>query len=106
MVDRAKKISELPVASATVNSDIVVIVANTTGTATTKRIAMGAFIDAFANIQVGLANTTYAGRILLGDHLTVVNATTGEVAVRIANSTTHGVVQAGNNVYVTCLPLS
>jgi hypothetical protein len=100
MVDRAKKISELPVAAATVNSDIVVIVANTTGTATTKRIAMGAFIDAFANIQVGLANTTYAGRILLGDHLTVVNATTGEVAVRIANSTNHGVVQAGNNVYV------
>lgn len=100
MVDRAKKISELPVALATVNSDIVVIVANTTGTATTKRIAMGAFIDAFANIQVGLANTTYAGRIMLGDHLTVVNAVTGEVAVRIANSTNHGVVQAGNNVYV------
>jgi uncharacterized RmlC-like cupin family protein len=100
MVDRAKKISELPVATATVNSDIVVIVANTTGTATTKQITMNAFISAFANIQVGLANSTYAGRILLGEHLTVVNATTGEVTVRLGNNQEHGVVAAGNNVYI------
>jgi len=100
MVDRAKKISELPVATATVNSDIVVIVANTTGTATTKRITMNAFITAFANIQVGLANTTYAGRIMLSEHLTLVNATTGEVTVRFGSNTEHGVVAAGNNVYI------
>lgn len=100
MVDRAKKISELPVATATVNSDIVVIVANTGGTATTKRITMNAFITAFANIQVGLANTTYAGRIMLGEHLTVVNATSGEVTVRYGSNTEHGVVAAGNNVYI------
>jgi len=100
MVDRAKKISELPVASATVNSDIVVIVANTTGTATTKRITMNAFISAFANIQVGLANTTYAGRIMLGEHLTVANATSGLVTVRYGSNTEHGVVSAGNNVFI------
>jgi uncharacterized RmlC-like cupin family protein len=100
MVDRAKKISELPVATATVNSDIVVIVANTTGTATTKQITMNAFITAFANIQVGLANSTYAGRIMLGEHLTIVNATSGEVTVRYGNATEHGVVAAGNNVYI------
>lgn len=43
MVDRAKKISELPAATTVANTDFVIVVANTSGTANTKRITANNF---------------------------------------------------------------
>lgn len=100
MADRAKKITDLPSATAAVGSDIFIIVANTSGVATTKQITTNAFSQSFANIVVGAANSSYMGLVTIGDRLTVENANTGLINVRLANSDVHGVVAQGNNIYI------
>ena len=100
MADRAKKISELPSATTAVNNDIFIIVANTSGVATTKQITVNNFKAVLSNIVVPVANTTVSGTVKVGSGV-VVNAT-GYLNANInyGNSTVHGVVAAGNNVYI------
>jgi hypothetical protein len=100
MVDRAKKLTELPSATTAVNNDIFIIVANTTGVATTKQITVNNFKSALAGVVVPQANTTTYGTVKIGDSL-VVNAS-GFLNANVAygNSSAHGIVAAGNNVYI------
>lgn len=100
MADRAKKISELPTATTAVNNDIFIIVANTSGVATTKQITVNNFKAVLSNIVVPVANTTTSGTVKVGSNM-VVNATGFLIAnVAFGNTTVPGVVAAGNNVYI------
>jgi hypothetical protein len=100
MADRAKKISELPVATSAVGADLFIIVANTTGIPVTKQITTNAFSQSFANIVIGAANAGSMGMVTIGDHLTIDDANTGLISVKTANTEQHGVVAQGNNVYI------
>lgn len=100
MADRAKKISELPVATSAVGADLFIIVANTTGIPVTKQITTNAFSQSFANIVIGAANAGSMGLVTIGNHLTIDNANTGQISVRVANSSVFGVVAQGNNLYI------
>lgn len=100
MADRAKKISELPTATTAVNNDIFIIVANTSGVATTKQITVNNFKAVLSNIVVPVANATVSGTIKVGSGV-VINATGFLNAnINYGNSTVQGVVAAGNNVYI------
>jgi len=100
MADRAKKLSELPTATTAVNNDIFIIVANTSGVATTKQISVNNFKAVFSSIVVPTANTTTSGTIKVGSGMAI-NATGFLNAnINYGNSTVHGVVAAGNNVYI------
>jgi hypothetical protein len=97
MADRAKKISELPIATSAVGTDLFIIVANTSGTPVTKQITTNAFSQSFANISIGAANTTSMGLAMVGDNLYLSNANTGAIAVHLSNTTVAGVVKISNN---------
>lgn len=70
MVDRAKKLTELATATSVVNNDIIVIVANTSGTATTKQITVNNFMKS-APYNV---NTMTVSNLTVTSNLTVNNA--------------------------------
>lgn len=100
MADRAKKISELPTATSVVNNDIFIIVANTSGVATTKQITVNNFKAVLSNVLVPTANTTTSGTIKVGSGVAI-NATGFLNAnVSYGNTSIPGVVAAGNNVYI------
>lgn len=59
MVDRAKKISELTAATSAVGSDLLVFVANATGTAVTKKLTVTSLLSNSANVSAAyLRNST------------------------------------------------
>ena len=63
--DHAKKISELAAANSIVSSDYLVVVANTSGTATTKRVTANnvrSFIVS-ASVPANASSTGVAGQI-------------------------------------------
>lgn len=80
MVDRAKKLSELTVTTAISNSDLVPIVANTSGTKVNKTITFDSLANAFSqrgvvatntyvlfganSVATGSANLTFTGTVL------------------------------------------
>lgn len=99
MADRAKKISELPVASSVANTDIFIIVANTTGIATTKQISVNTFKSVAAGIIVPTANVTTSGTVKVDGSRFSLNAA-GYLVAGHANSTVSGVVNQGNNIYI------
>lgn len=74
MVDRAKKISELPSVAAITNNDLFIVVTNTAGTAVTKQITINNFRAGLPPIVVGIANTSCTGVVAVGNNLTA-NAT-------------------------------
>lgn len=99
MADRAKKISELPVATSAVNNDIFIIVANTAGVATTKQITVNNFKTALSEIVVPHANASTYGTVKVDGSRFSLNAT-GYLVAGHANSTVPGTVYQGNNVYI------
>ena len=94
MADRAKKISELTAANSAANTDYLLIVTNTAGTAVTKRInfAIGAasvFATGGGNTVLTIGNTTINGRL----------TTTGNTVAAQVNATSlniSGLTAAGN----------
>ena len=100
MVDRAKKLTELPSAATATNNDIFIIVANTAGIATTKQITVNNFKSAFSSVVVPQANTTTYGTVKIGDNLAVNASGFLNANLSYGNSSAHGVVAAGNNVYI------
>lgn len=52
MVDRAKKISELPVVTSAVGTDLLCVVANASGNAVTSQITVTKLLTASANLSV------------------------------------------------------
>ena len=69
MVDRAKKITELPGVAAITNNDLFIVVTNTAGTAVTKQITINNFRAGLPPVVVGIANTTHTGVVAIGDSL-------------------------------------
>lgn len=79
MVDRAKKISELPAATTLANSDFVVVVANNTGTANTKRITANNFRNSLLS--------SFTSNVATITTLTSSNVTANVIAVEDASFT-------------------
>lgn len=83
MTDKAKKISELTAATSVAANDLFVIVGNTSGTSTTKKITMS---NLFANVD---SNTTFKQVVNVGANVSV-NTT----ALKIGNSTVYATVNS------------
>lgn len=117
MVDRAKKISELPVATGIANSDLFIVVSNAAGNAITKQITTSYLTSAIVsqvvanasanqivfianNVTVGNANLTFnsnTGTLSIGSNIAYND--TG-ILVTIASNTTsyvQGIVQNKSN---------
>jgi hypothetical protein len=58
MTSRAKKISELVAATGAANTDLMVLVANTSGTAVTKRITVNNFITPLITDRTSISQNT------------------------------------------------
>ena len=98
MADRAKKISELTAANTAANTDYLLIVTNTAGTAVTKRInfanvAASVFATGGGNTVLTIGNTTINGRL----------TTTGNTVAAQVNATS---LNIGANVVVTTSGIS
>ena len=113
MVDRAKKISELPVATGLANSDLFIVVSNAAGNAVTKQITTSYLASAVVsqvvanasanqivfvsnNVTVGNANLTFnsnAGILSVGSNLSYND--TGITVTFVGNNTSYvqGIVQ-------------
>jgi len=65
MVDRSKKISELPLVSVVANTDLVIIVANTSGTANTKRVTANNFRNSiiFGSVPADSTSNGFTGQL-------------------------------------------
>lgn len=98
MVDRTKKLTELPATTTISNNDIFIVVGNTSGNAITRKITINNFRSALPPVVVGIANTTSTGVVGIGNNITV-NAT-GFVSVRVANTSCTGVVAVGAGLAV------
>lgn len=84
MVDRAKKISELPAATTLANSDFVVVVANNSGTANTKRITANNFRN---SILSSFVSNTATITTLTSNNITTNFATANTIYVEDASFT-------------------
>lgn len=101
MVDRAKKITELPPVTSITNNDVFIVVTNTAGVAVTKKITINNFRAGLPPIVVGLANTSTPGTVIVGNNLTT-NAS-GHISLK-ANIELTSVItddlEASGNVYL------
>ena len=117
MADRAKKISELTVATGISGTDLIPIVANTSGTPVTKSIAYSDFITTVLpvtntyilfganNVASGIANLTYSGGIVTVGNSSVrttisSSAVGGNASYTIGNTTINGTLLTGNTSIV------
>jgi hypothetical protein len=71
MVDRTKKLTELPATTTISNSDIFIVVGNTSGNAQTRKITINNFRSALPPVVVGIANTSCTGVVIVANNLTV-----------------------------------
>lgn len=98
MVDRAKKITELTAVTSITNNDVFIVVTNTAGTATTKKITINNFRAGLPPITVGVANTTSLGTVIVANNLTV-NAT-GHLSLS-SNVTVNNTLSVTGETYLT-----
>jgi len=70
MVDRTKKLTELPTTTTVSNSDIFIVVGNTSGNAQTRKITINNFRSALPPVVVGIANTSCTGVVIVANNLT------------------------------------
>jgi hypothetical protein len=98
MVDRTKKLTELPTTTTISNNDIFIVVGNTSGNAITRKITINNFRSALPPIVVGFANTTSTGVVAVANGLSV-NAT-GYLSlssnVNVSNVVTDDLTATGN----------
>lgn len=98
MVDRAKKITELTAVTSITNNDVFIVVTNTAGVATTKKITINNFRAGLPPVVVGIANTTSLGTVIVANNLTV--NTTGHVSlssnINVSNVVTDDLTATGN----------
>lgn len=75
MADRAKKVSELTAAASAANTDYMVVVANTSGTAVTKRITVSNYVNTAILPIVGVyhSNTTQTIRSANGQGVNIIS---------------------------------
>lgn len=107
MVDRAKKISELPLATTIANTDFVVVVANTAGTANTKRITANNFrnsiVTTFTSNTATITNLTSAN--LTANVINVEDATfTGNVYLGVVESNAAQLIHIGGTIHSNIVP--
>ncbi len=88
MVDRSKKISELPLATTVANTDFVIIVANTTGTANTKRISSNNFRNSITSTFTSnvATITTITANVINVANLVFTDQTTQNTAFKWSNT--------------------
>lgn len=98
MVDRTKKLTELPATTTISNNDIFIVVGNTSGNAITRKITINNFRSALPPIAVGIANTSCTGLVAVGNNLTV-NAT-GFVSLS-ANVEVNDTLRVTRETYLT-----
>jgi len=107
MVDRAKKISELPAATTLANSDFVVVVANNSGTANTKRITANNFRN---SILSSFVSNTATITTLTSNNITTNFATantlyvTGNVYLGIVESNAAQLIHIGGTIHSNIEP--
>ena len=102
MVDRAKKISELPLATTVANTDFVIIVANTAGTANTKRITSNNFRN---SITSTIVSNTATITTLTANTITVEDATfTGNVYLGAIESNAAQLIHIGGTIHSNIEP--
>lgn len=107
MVDRAKKISELPAATTLANSDFVVVVANTAGTANTKRISANNFrnslLSSFTSNNVTI--TTLAANSIVANTINVEDASfTGNVYLGVLEANAAQLIHIGGTIHSNVIP--
>ena len=107
MVDRAKKISELPAATTIANTDFVIVVANTTGTANTKRITANNFrnsmLSSFTSntaTVVTLSSNTITANAVTSDDATF----TGNVYLGVAESNAAQLIHVHGTIHSNIVP--
>lgn len=102
MVDRAKKISELPLATTVANTDFVIIVANTAGTANTKRITANNFRN---SITTTIVSNTATITTLTSNTINVDDATfTGNVYLGVVESNAAQLIHFGGTIHSNVVP--
>jgi len=104
MVDRAKKISEVPAVTSVVSTDLFVVVANATGNAVTSRITLGSLANTLGISNTSSANLTYTINKITTSTLSVGNSTintainatvvTSSARLAIGNTTVTGFINA------------
>ena len=99
MADKAKKISELTAATSVAANDLFVIVGNTSGTSTTKKITVA---NLFANVD---SNTTFKQVVNVG-----ANVSLNTTAIKIGNSTVNvsinsSIISVGSDLSVNATTL-
>ena len=107
MVDRAKKISELPAATTIANTDFVIVVANTTGTANTKRITannfrnsiLSSFTSNTATVVTLSSNTITTNTITSDDAIF-----TGNVYLGVVESNAAQLIHIGGTIHSNVVP--
>lgn len=100
MTDKAKKLSELTAATSVAANDLFVIVGNTSGVATTKKIT---FANLFANVD---SNTTFKQVVNVG-----ANVSLNTTAIKIGNSTVNvsinsSIISVGSDLSVNATSIS
>lgn len=107
MVDRAKKISELPAATTLANTDFVVVVANNTGTANTKRITANNFRNSLLlSFTSNVATiTTLTSSNVTANTIYVDDATfTGNVYLGAVDSNAAQLIHIGGTIHSNIEP--
>jgi hypothetical protein len=112
MVDRAKKISELPAATTVANTDFVIVVANTSGTANTKRITANNFrnslLTSFTSNTVTIttltASNTTANNLVATTISTDDITCTGNVYLGVVDSNAAQLVHIGGTIHSNVVP--
>jgi len=99
MADRAKKISELTAATGAANSDVMILVVNTAGTAVTKKIAFSNVVASVATVVSANLNVVASGRVAFGSNNNVItgsnNFTFDGSTVTITTNTAFGIAGSG-----------
>lgn len=112
MVDRAKKISELPVTTTVANTDFVIVVANTAGTANTKRITANNFRNSIITTVVSntatittLAANSITANSITANVINVDDATfTGNVYLGVVESNAAQLIHIGGTLHSNVVP--
>lgn len=112
MVDRAKKISELPAATTVANTDFVIVVANTSGTANTKRITANNFrnslLTSFTSNTVTITTLTTSNTTannLVATTISTDDITcTGNVYLGVVDSNAAQLVHIGGTIHSNVIP--
>jgi hypothetical protein len=107
MVDRAKKISELPAATTVANTDFVIVVANTSGTANTKRITANNFRNSMLSSFTSNTATvvTLSTNTITSNNITSDDATfTGNVYLGVIESNTAQLIHIHGTVHSNVIP--